>query len=204
MNCEYCTLEMHFLCLLPTDDNCCCEDGTPPIFATEPDFGIPTAAKPVKEPGKVGRPQKAVDDIAFPLTTGRKRAVEVKIQQGWSKGSPCEWAYLKYAGGGVKPIIGCKGNPSRDVHHGPDKNTLNNSDDNLHAICSICHHHWHTVNDEFYAGDRPESDTAWVPAIDYASHDAETSASEEEIDADEFDWMIRRRNSRIAKKDRKP
>lgn len=93
-------------------------------------------------------------------STGRKRAAAIAVIE---PGMVCEWAYLKAAGGGVKPLIGCTGNPAADVHHGPDKSTLNNElGVNLHRICKHCHHRWHSVNDPYYIKPRPAEGAAWI------------------------------------------
>jgi hypothetical protein len=75
-----------------------------------------------------------------------------------SVGQVCEWAGLKDCGGGAVSVVGCINNPATDLHHGPDKNTLNNEKgsrgigelENVHVICSECHNTWHALNDEFY------------------------------------------------------
>ena len=103
-------------------------------------------------------------------STGRKRVAKMYPITG---GQTCEWARLKYAGGGPHPIIGCMGNPASELHHGPDKNTLNNEKasrgigtrENVHVICSECHNAWHAANDDFYAKyDRDAQQTEpWIP-----------------------------------------
>lgn len=44
----------------------------------------------------------------------------------------------------------CDDNRQKARHHGPDKNTLNNEQGNVHRICHFCHNTWHAVNDEDY------------------------------------------------------
>ena len=108
-------------------------------------------------------------DVTDAKSTGRKRAILVApILEGML----CEWAGLRQAGGGVIPIVGCAGNQLSaeksgnadlgylpgHLHHGPDKNTLNNAPGtNLHRLCAVCHNRWHAANNEFYSGERPEA-----------------------------------------------
>lgn len=98
------------------------------------------------------------DDIGTlkdPLSTGRKRVARMYPIPA---GKMCEWAMLAKAGGGIEPIVGCIGYPASDLHHGPDKNTLNNAKqslgigdtENVHLICSMCHNAWHGANDRYY------------------------------------------------------
>jgi hypothetical protein len=95
-------------------------------------------------------------------------------------GMVCEWANLKFAGGGVVPIVGCIGRAATDRHHGPDKNTMNNAPGNVHRICSFCHNTWHGVNDPSY-GPRPEQTLPFVPEGAYEAHDAVTKATTAEL-----------------------
>src|SRR5690606_1993057 len=45
-------------------------------------------------------------DVTDVVSTGRKRAAMLApIMTGMT----CEWAGLKYAGGGIQPIVGCRG-----------------------------------------------------------------------------------------------
>lgn len=105
-----------------------------------------------------------------PSSTGRKRVAKMyPIPAGYV----CEWARKKNCGGGIVPIIGCLGNPATDLHHGPDKNTLNNEkvtagigiNENVHLICSSCHNAWHAANDPFYPPyDRvAQQEQPWLP-----------------------------------------
>jgi hypothetical protein len=106
-----------------------------------------------------GGPVKEDEDIIDPHSTGRKRAAAAYPLK---EGMVCEWAGLASAGGGL-PIIGCVnlqnpiddegnivGNLAVHRHHGPDKNTLNNTEGNVHRICNFCHNRWHTRNDPVY------------------------------------------------------
>ena len=142
----------------------------------------------------VGRPMAEPSDITDITSTGRKRAA---MMYPIFKNLKCEWAGLKFAGGGVEPIIGCAGNiiqPTKgpdkgDRHHGPDKNVINNAPDNVHRICSKCHNRWHAQNNKYY-GDRPAPDEPYLPLPEYEwqPHDPYTKATEEEIEENEKYW----------------
>ena len=122
---------------------------------------------------------KSLADYKDPVSTGRKKAAEVAPI---SVGLTCEWAGLKFAGGGSVPIVGCIGRPASDRHHGPDKNTMNNMlGVNLHRICDHCHNTWHALNDPHY-GERPEHTKPFLPLNGSClPHDSKTRASTEEI-----------------------
>jgi hypothetical protein len=132
------------------------------------------------------RAHKDGADMKDVESTGRKRAALVKPIL---PGDICEWAWLKFAGGGVKPIVGCKGNPAQNIHHGPDKSVLNNDPEtNLHKVCPNCHNRWHTLNDKHY-GERPASGEAFLPIDkECLPHDKETKATQLEIDTNEVMW----------------
>jgi len=130
-------------------------------------------------------PVKTDENVTDPKSTGRKRAVLVKPI---SEGDVCEWANLKFAGGGTYPIIGCPGNPATNVHHGPDKNTLNNDITNLHKLCSECHNRWHTRNDPTYGDDTPGS--TWLPITEWQPHDPDTRATPTELAMNEAYWIL--------------
>jgi hypothetical protein len=130
-------------------------------------------------------PVKEDEEVTDPKSTGRKRAVLVKPI---TEGMVCEWANLKFAGGGIYPVIGCPGNPATNIHHGPDKNTLNNDLTNLHAICSPCHNRWHTRNDPTYPEDIPGN--TWIPNGDWRTHDNSTMATIEEVLEHETYWNL--------------
>lgn len=142
----------------------------------------------------VGRPMAEPGDITDITSTGRKRAA---MLYPIFENMKCEWAGLKFAGGGVEPIIGCdnhiiqpnKGPDKGDRHHGPDKNVINNSPGNVHRICSSCHNRWHAKNNKYY-GDRPTPDQPFLPKEDYdwKPHDSETLATPEEIADNERYW----------------
>lgn len=136
---------------------------------------------------------KENDEVKDVLSTGRKRAAEVAPI---TDGMLCEWAGLRYAGGGVIPIIGCvgttivaeKGQGDRTgmIHHGPDKNTLNNDIKNLHRLCATCHNRWHTLNDPYY-GTRPPNGQPFLPLErECLPHDPDTKATV----AEQFRWEM--------------
>jgi hypothetical protein len=121
---------------------------------------------------------KSLSEYSDPVSTGRKRAKEMYPIHA---GMVCEWAGLKFAGGGVIPIVGCVGRPASDRHHGPDKNTMNNAPGNLHRICDHCHNTWHALNDPHY-GERPEHTKPFLPLSgECAKHDAVSRATTAEI-----------------------
>lgn len=118
------------------------------------------------------------DDAALrdPQSTGRKRAA---IEYPLFPEKDCEWKMKKDVGGGRKPIVGCVNGKQQARHHGPDKNTLNNDQGNVHRICHNCHNRWHTENDEGYDWGTLQSE-----------HDPKP-ASIEEIAANEMYWATR-------------
>lgn len=85
------------------------------------------------------------------VSAGRKRAAaDYEIDPNL----PCDWRGKLNCGGGFKPIPGCINGYQTDRHHGPDKNTTNNSDENIHLICKPCHNLWHRRNDPLYGEDK--------------------------------------------------
>lgn len=190
MPCVPCSLEYHNECISPVCINdsdsmyCCCslEDKTRPIARkvsnTERDDLIP---------GTRGRSLKESSTVTDPQSTGRKRAA---LDFPLDKEALCEWAELKYAGGGLRPIVGCPGdierNPQRHRHHGPDKNTLNNTEGNVHRICHYCHNRWHATNDPGYNSRKPETFNSGPDNEKWHTHDGITKATIEEIAANEI------------------
>lgn len=181
--CPSCVIGWHHECdslLIGADDNvgaffvCCCVNESNKI--------APTLTE-----GPFQRKLKT-DGIKDQTSTGRKRAVLIKPI---SPGDICEWSGLKNAGGGVIPVIGCDDNEASNVHHGPDKSTLNNELDNLHKICATCHNRWHKVNDPFYPAERPEDGAPYLPTeLTAKPHDPDTKATEEERKENERRWSI--------------
>ena len=92
--------------------------------------------------------QKDDVNVRDPQSTGRKRAAKLFPLDSSLK---CEWSDASEdnpKGGGERPIReGCS-NFQQARHHGPDKNTLNNSEGNVHRICHHHHVKWHWDNDE--------------------------------------------------------
>lgn len=88
---------------------------------------------------------------AVTISAGRKRAAK---QYEIDLSTPCEWRGLANCGGGFEPVVGCIVGFQLDRHHGPDKNTTNNSPDNVHLICKPCHNLWHRRNDPLYGEDK--------------------------------------------------
>lgn len=182
MNCPFCVIGAIHI----AEENCEQDDEY-----GSPSGGVSTDdAREALKKNKVGRPPKDDSELGDPISAGRKRAAVVVPAS--KLGGRCEWAGLKYAGGGPKPIIGCIGRNATDRHHGPDKSTLNNSrpDDglefyNLHVICAFCHNAWHAANDRFYGengkDDRPADNSEWIPTIEFRQHDPVTRASREEL-----------------------
>lgn len=107
-------------------------------------------------------------------STGRKRAA---VMYPLDKTADCEWKLQKDCGGGSLPIFGCLDGKQQARHHGPDKNTLNNDEGNVHRICHQCHNRWHARNDEGYV---------WGSV--YVPH-SPVSATTEEIMLDNINWI---------------
>jgi hypothetical protein len=154
----------------------------------------------------LGAPTKNPEDMKDPVSTGRKRAAQLKpiIED-----MICDWAGLLNAGGGITPIVGCtgvkltkeKGNEVRtgNIHHGPDKDVLNNSDENLHRVCSRCHNRWHALNDPAYPKSRPTPGTPFVPVdAEIVAHDKYTKATEEQLAFSEAWWAIKPASKRTG------
>lgn len=177
---------------------CCCwgEDNPGPNQSSISDSGGPRTRAP-----------KSDEHIKDQESTGRKRAVAaVKSAGRFVDGMVCEWAGLRNSGGGVVPVVGCAGTILRavktksecgegespiNVHHGPDKSTLNNEQENLHVICSTCHNRWHGLNDKFYAKERPEPGHPFVPLDNEClAHDTETIAGPIAVEYNNTYWAL--------------
>lgn len=98
-----------------------------------------------EQDGRIGRYKTA--DFKNAESTGRKRAAEL---YPLDRNADCEWRGLANVGGGKHPIIGCLNGKQSNRHHGPDKDTLNNANGNVHRICNRCHNIWHEHNDADY------------------------------------------------------
>lgn len=164
---------------------CCCKSKLAPLDLVD-----------VEKRG-VGRPISEPGDITDVTSTGRKRAA---LMYPIFDGMICEWAGLKFAGGGIKPVIGCDGNllyaerGKYGRHHGPNKSVLENNPANVHRICMTCHNRWHALNNEFY-GERPAADQPYLPDPKHGEclkHDPDTMATDEERDINEARWAQRK------------
>lgn len=161
--CPPCNAGEHWACYSPETDHCCCPPETTFENVTSDKKGA----------------TKEAHDITDVESTGRKRAKQMyPIEEGMI----CEWSKLSKAGGGVVPIIGCIDNKATDRHHGPDKNTLNNTEGNVHRICSPCHNLWHARNDKYY-GIRPPGTEPFIPldGHKWCAHDPNTLADLDEL-----------------------
>lgn len=113
----------------------------------------PEAEWRVSEGGtKRGKADRALKDQQ---STGRKRAAKL---YPLAREENCEWRGKIRQGGGNKPIQGCTDGLQQSRHHGPDKNTLNNAEGNVHRICHGCHNRWHSGNDSSYIPGQPVLD----------------------------------------------
>lgn len=119
--------------------------------------------------------RRSEDEYLDPKSTGRKRAAKL---YPIDSEAPCEWQGKKDCGGGRRPIIGCLSGKQEHRHHGPVKNTLKNTEGNVHRICSDCHVHWHELNDLIY----DEDDYRLLP------HQP-VPATAEEIIKNKLDWV---------------
>lgn len=149
--------------------SCCCYHSKDDPFIETPGEAV---FELVVDTRTAQRAEKDPASIRDQTSTGRKRAALLyPIPQ---EGQLCEWAGLVNAGGGVHPIVGCrgtiifpeKGNDARRVpgaiHHGPDKSTLNNEPNNVSRVCVTCHNRWHALNNRFY-GERPDQGQPFLP-----------------------------------------
>jgi len=164
MACPECAVGYHWECIIPNSVlSCCCDDDSEVFTAISKNRG-----------GQLKEPD-AITDLE---STGRKRAA---LLYPFMEGMKCEWRNLFNAGGGVIPIVGCRSGLATARHHGPDKNTVNNSPNNVHRICADCHNRWHAVNDKFYDSIRPTTNLPYVPTVDFLPHDPDTKATEVEV-----------------------
>lgn len=190
--CPACYAGIHGDCYHLSNGACCC-----PAKRVEGREGddIDNAESPIDVVAAI----KAASEVTDVQSTGRKRAAKA---YPITEGMKCEWAELKLAGGGVQPIIGCPGNVATDRHHGPDKNTLNNTEGNVHRICAICHNRWHTANDPFY-GERPSGSEPFIPldGNDWTAHNPTDKATTEEIMQNELTWRKRKKTIKKAEVD---
>lgn len=168
MACLNCSDGLHWECNNMTGEACCCNGETSAPVAEEDD-------NETDEPRVHSHTYKRDKTLKDQQSTGRKRAARL---YPLDRDSSCEWLGLKAAGGGQYPIVGCNSGKQQSRHHGPDKNTLNNDEGNVHRICHKCHNRWHTKNDESY-----------VPGEIGNFHDPVTKATIEEIALSEVYWV---------------
>lgn len=195
MICPYCALGLHEECdadlILSATHLCCCDAEED----TEQQPQI-TSSNSILSDAFGVRKLKDRELVRDPTSTGRKEAARIRPIP--IEGMICEWAGLAYAGGGSVPIVGCvdtfitseKGVGKGAIHHGPDKDTLNNDVSNLHRICASCHNRWHTENDPFYAKDRPAFGQ-YIPLTgECKPHDPDTKASENQLKLSAKYWAM--------------
>ena len=170
MACIDCGRGFHFAC---REVPCCCSKDIKEEIVEEKD-----------EQRRGTTTYKRDSNLKDQQSTGRKRAA---VLYPLDPEAPCEWQGLRFAGGGSFPIVGCSSGTQQARHHGPDKNTLNNEEGNVHRICHRCHNRWHTKNDGGY-----------VPGNPGQPHDEVTKASMDELVESEFYWA---RNKTVKAKD---
>jgi len=163
MACPSCGAGLHWEC---KSDPCCCSSDPAPVAEEEND-------RTYKR--RFTRDSNLKDQ----QSTGRKRAAR---DYPLDRTAPCEWQGLRFAGGGKDPIVGCSQGLQQARHHGPDKNTLNNGEGNVHRICHKCHNRWHTLNDVGYVERVGEAGYG-------AAHDATTKAGMDDLVESEMYWQ---------------
>ncbi len=167
MKCINCRDGLCWECLAISNGACCCHNPSTeaPVAEVEEDEDEAYSNRTYKREGTLKDQQ----------STGRKRAAKLYPLDPTAS---CEWRGLKNSGGGPIPIVGCNSGTQQARHHGPDKNTLNNDEGNVHRICHRCHNRWHTKNDPVYVAGE------WYPA-----HDGTTLATIQEIMESEVYWV---------------
>lgn len=169
MACISCGRGLHFECGVPC---CCSQDVNTVEEIEEDDDNGKQRSRGKRRPGSTT--YKRDSNLKDQQSTGRKRAA---VLYPLDKEAPCEWQGLRIAGGGSFPIIGCSSGTQQARHHGPDKNTLNNEEGNVHRICHRCHNRWHTKNDVGYVWGDPGQ-----------PHDPITKAEISDMIANEVYW----------------
>lgn len=147
MKCTPCLTGVHKFC---EEDNCDCTHDLESVEDSEEESEDEDWRRGSQYSRKPARHRKRVSTLKDPESTGRKEAARLFPL---SREAPCEWAGKVSVGGGQFPINGCpisEGCRQQSRHHGPDKNTLNNSEDNVHRIGHKCHNRWHAKNDPDY------------------------------------------------------
>jgi hypothetical protein len=190
--CGPCAVGYHWECKHPTGEGLCHCTTEQPVAADINDRLLESSDTEKKERGGQIKDLANVKDLE---STGRKRAAKLyPIPKDGEPGYPmaCEWRGLLQAGGGVIPLVGCIDGLAKDIHHGPDKNTLSNFVGNVHRICKTCHNRWHTLNDKYYLGERPLGDTPYLPLseYDFSTH-VLLRANKEQLAASEAAWGLK-------------
>jgi hypothetical protein len=147
-NCLSCARGMHETCRPP----CACSHAVKVV-----EHLTTGNNEPEPENERATRRKKREGALKDAASTGRKRAA---VLYPLDKEAPCEWANKRDVGGG-NVIDGCgiRDDPTMvgipvavgkqtNRHHGPDYNTLNNDEGNVHRICARCHNAWHAKNDK--------------------------------------------------------
>jgi len=139
LTCISCIRGFHWECLVneSTDEECCCGGKSDQIIFEEEGSEVQQRT----------RRNKQDEEVRDPHSTGRKRAAKL---YPLDSSASCEWQGKSNKGGGKFPIQGCIDGLQQARHHGPDKNTLNNLEGNVHRICHGCHNRWHALNDPGY------------------------------------------------------
>ena len=179
--CIECRRDFHAVC----GDPCCCatsagngDNRDTPVSPPEETSGVRSEVSgPEKVPGRVNPDYDTSDPEAdWRVSSGNsrrgKRDASLKDQQSTGRKraavlfpldreASCEWAKASPEnpkGGGKFPItFGCA-ELQKARHHGPDKNTLNNEEGNVHRICHFHHNNWHALNDPHYIPGKPVAD----------------------------------------------
>lgn len=169
MACISCGGGMHWEC----GDPCCCSQ-----YALTPEEDLSDERENSRNIRRRNGSYKREGTLKDQQSTGRKRAARL---YPLDETAACEWRELKFAGGGPFPIVGCSSGLQQARHHGPDKNTLNNDEGNVHRICTKCHNRWHTRNDPVYVAGEISN-----------KHDPDTKATIEEIMNSELYWASKK------------
>lgn len=106
----------------------------------------------LKDQQSTGRKRAARE---YPLLSLTGQSIESSRDFPHDDRAYCEWRFGIKCGGGDSPIQGCVDGRQYARHHGPDKNTLNNDEGNVHRICHTCHNRWHAANDPDYDPNKP-------------------------------------------------
>lgn len=172
MSCFSCGSGFHSECINLNDGICCCKAVPINLDEVVSEIDDDEDDENWRKKKRQGKSDASLKDQQ---STGRKRAA---VLFPLDRDAPCEWQGLKFAGGGSSPIIGCLAGKQQARHHGPNKDTLNNEEGNVHRICHQCHNRWHTRNDPGYQ---------WG-AISRTPHDPDTKSTPQEFLDAEMLW----------------